>query len=96
MTPIELDQVSLVDLLPAVAELTEVPILLDYYEIEQKKIDLTQLNVSFKRAQTSWSAALKKMVIPKKLSREIWQDENGRVFIWITTNRPGRSGPREE
>ena len=68
--------------------------MIDYYEIEQKKIDLSALMVSFKRAETSWSAALKTMVIPKKLSREIWQDENGRAFVWITTNRPGR--PREE
>ncbi len=92
MTPIELNQVQLTDLLPTVAELTETPVMLDYYEIEQKNIDLSKLTVSFKRAETSWSVALKTMVIPKKLSREIWQDEAGRAFVWITTNRPGRSG----
>ena len=91
MTPIELNQVELTDLLPTVAELTDTPVMLDYYEIEQKNIDLSKLTVSFKRAQTSWSVALKNMVVPKKLSREIWQDEAGRAFVWITTNRPGRA-----
>ncbi len=91
MTPIELNQVELTDLLATVAELTETPVMLDYFEIEQKNIDLSKLTVSFKRAETSWSVALKNVVVPKKLSREIWQDEAGRAFVWITTNRPGRA-----
>lgn len=93
MSPIELDQVPLTDLLSTVAELTETPVMIDYYEIDKAKIDLSKIDVSFKRASTSWSVALKTMVIPKKLSREIWQDEAGRAFVWITTNRPGRAVP---
>ena len=97
MTPIELDQVALDDLLTTVSELTETPILIDYYEIGQKHIDLSKLTVSFKRqSATSWSIALKTVVVPKKLSREVWQDEAGRAFVWITTNRPGRSGTHME
>lgn len=91
MTPIELDQVPLTDLLTTVAELTETPVILDHYEIEKANIEPAKLSVSFKRSSTSWSVALKTMVIPKKLSREIWQDENGRAFVFITTNRPGRA-----
>lgn len=96
MTPIELNQVQLVDLLSTVSELTETPVVIDHYEIEQKKIDLDKITVSFKRADTSWSVALKTMVVAKKLSREIWQDEAGRAFVLITTNRPGRSGATTE
>lgn len=89
MTTIELDQVDLSDVLLAVSELSETPVLVDYAELDKKNVDLTKLKVSFKRGQTSWSVALKQMVIPQKLSRQIWQDEAGRVFVWITTNRPG-------
>lgn len=92
MTQIELDNVALSDLLPTVAELTETPVMLDYYEIEEKNIDFPSLKVSVKRTQTSWGVALKSAVVTKKLSREIWQDEAGRAFVWITTVRPGRSG----
>ncbi|MBS0204410.1 MAG: hypothetical protein JSS49_16010 [Planctomycetes bacterium] len=96
MTPIELNQVQLADLLPTVSELTETPVVIDHYEIDQKKIDLTKTIVSFKRAETSWSVALRTMVVARKLSREIWQDEAGRAFVLITTNRPGRSGATTE
>jgi hypothetical protein len=96
LTTIELDQVDLPDVLTAVTELTGTPILLDYHEIEAKNIDLKSLKVSYKRGQTSWSVALNKMVVPQKLSRDVWQDEAGRAFVWITTNRPGRSAPATE
>ncbi|MFO1045705.1 MAG: hypothetical protein U0941_28315 [Planctomycetaceae bacterium] len=96
MTQIELDNVSLSDLLPTVSELTETPVMLDYYEIEEKNIDFPSLKVSVKRTQTSWSVALKSAVVSRKLSREIWQDEAGRAFVWITTVRPGRSGTSGE
>jgi len=91
LTPIELDDVPLLDVLTTVTELTGTPVLIDHYEIERARIDLSSLSVSVKRASTSWSLVLKNVVVPHKLSREIWQDESGRAFVWITTNRPGRS-----
>ncbi len=97
MTTIELDQVELSDVFLAVSELSEIPVLVDYAELDAKGIDPAKLKVSFKRGRTSWSAALRQMVGPQKLSRQIWQDEAGRAFVWITTNRPGgRSGQAAE
>ncbi|MEK6259340.1 MAG: hypothetical protein AABP62_12055 [Planctomycetota bacterium] len=89
MTTIELDQVELSDVFLAVSELAETPVLVDYAELDAKGIDPAKVKVSFKRGRTSWSVALKQMVIPQKLTRQIWQDEAGRAFVWITTNRPG-------
>ena len=89
MTTIELDQVELSEIILAVSELAETPVLIDYAELDAKGIDPAKLKISFKRGRTSWSVALKQMVVPKKLSRQIWQDESGRAFVWITTNRPG-------
>lgn len=88
ITTIELDDVTLGDVFGAVSELSETPVMIDYAALDAHQIDPTTLKVSFKRAQTSWSLALKQMVVPQKLSREIWQDEAGRTFVWITTNRP--------
>lgn len=90
LTKIEFDDVPLTDLLTTVTELTGTPVMIDYAELDQKRIDLNAINVSLGRMSTSWSVALKNVVVPQKLSREIWQDESGRVFVWITTNRPGR------
>ena len=91
MVPIELSDVELSDVLNAISELAEVPILIDYAELEAKQIDLEKIKVSFPRKMTTWSLALRQLVVPKRLTREVWQDEAGRVFVWITTTRAGRA-----
>jgi hypothetical protein len=91
MVPIELSDVELSDVLIAISELAETPILIDYAELDAKQIDLEKVKVSFPRKMTTWSLALRQMVIPKRLTRELWQDEAGRVFVWITTTRAGRA-----
>ena len=91
MVPIELADVELSDVLTAISELAETPILIDYAELEARQIDLEKIKVSFPRKMTTWSLALRQLVIPKRLTRELWQDEAGRVFVWITTTRAGRA-----
>ena len=91
LVPIELKDVELSDVLNAISELSETPILIDYGELDAKQIDLEKITVSFPRKMTSWSLALRQLVIPKRLTREMWQDEAGRVFVWITTTRAGRA-----
>lgn len=94
MVPIELTDVELSEVISAISELSETPILIDYVELDAKQIDLEKIKVSFPRKMTSWGLALRQLVIPQRLTREFWQDEAGRVFVWITTTRAGRS--REE
>lgn len=91
MVPIELADVELSDAIQAIAELSETPILIDYGELDAKQIKLEEIKVSFPRKMTNWSLALRQLVIPKRLTRELWQDEAGRVFVWITTTRAGRA-----
>ena len=91
MVPIELADVELSDVLTAISELAETPILIDYAELEARPIDLEKIKVSFPRKMTTWSLALRQLVVPKRLTRELWQDEAGRVFVWITTTRAGRA-----
>ena len=91
MAPIELSDVELSDVLIAISELAETPILIDYAELDAKQIDLEKIKVSFPRKMTTWSLALRQLVVPKRLTRELWQDEAGRVFVWITTTRAGRA-----
>jgi len=91
MVPIELSDVELSDVISAISELSETPILIDYVELDAKQIDLEKIKVSFPRKMTSWGLALRQMVVPQRLTREFWQDEAGRVFVWITTTKAGRS-----
>ena len=92
--PIELTDVELSDVITAIEELSETPILIDYGELDARKIDLEKIKVSFPRKMSTWSLVLRDLVIPKRLTRELWQDEQGRTFVWITTTRAGR--PKDE
>ena len=40
---------------------------------------------------TSWSYALRQIVVPHHLTQELWQDEAGRAFVWVTATRAGRA-----
>lgn len=84
MTEIEFDRTRLLDLLPAVGEATGTPLLLDYAELSRRNIDPASLTVQQQYKKTTWSLALRAMLVPQKLNREYWQDEAGRAFVWIT------------
>lgn len=84
MTNVQLDQVPLLDVLEAVDGLAEVPVLIDFAEIDRRHIDLDKLRVSHPLKKTTWSLALRAILVPQKLTREYWQDEAGRAFVWVT------------
>ena len=91
MVPIELVDEELPDVIMAISELSETPILIDYSELQSKQIDLEKIKVSFPRKMTSWSYALRQIVVPHHLTQELWQDEAGRAFVWVTATRAGRA-----
>lgn len=91
MVAVELTDEVLADVINAISKLSETPVLIDYAELDAKKIDLEKIKISFPRKMTNWNIALNKMVVPQRLTQEIWQDEAGHVFVWITTTRAGRT-----
>ena len=91
MVPIELAAVELSDVINAASKLTDIPIIIDYSELESQKLDPARIEVSFPRKTTTWHLALNRIMAPKRLINELWQDEAGRVFVWITSSRVGRS-----
>ncbi len=90
MVPIVLSDVELSDVINGISKASETPILIDYAELDAKKIDLEKIKVSFPRKTTNWSIALSRMIVPQRLTQELWQDEAGRAFVLITTTRAGR------
>ncbi len=72
------------DVLAGVAKATETPIIVDRAEFERRDVDLTKIKVSHPLKKTTWSMALRTMLVPKLVTREYWQDEAGRGFVWIT------------
>jgi hypothetical protein len=84
MTNIDLDQAALPELLSAAAELTSTPMLIDYAELARRQIDPDQVSLRHPLKKTTWSLALRAMLVPVRLNREYWQDESGRAFVWVT------------
>ncbi len=89
MVNVALEKLPADEVLKDVAKATETPIFVDRAEFERRDIDLTKLLVSHPLKKTTWSLALRAMLVPKRINREYWQDEAGRGFVWITaTGKP--------
>src|SRR5262249_14782456 len=97
MAPIELtEEEALGDVINAISQLSDTPILIDYTELESKHIDLDKIKIKFPRKTTNWNIALNRMIVPQRMTQEIWQDEAGHVFVWITSTRAGRSSEKDK
>ncbi|MBI1345398.1 hypothetical protein GC163_03835 [bacterium] len=84
MTNIEFEKAPASEILEIAAGLSETPIFVDFAGLDQQQIDLTKVQVQQPLKKTTWSLALRYLLVPQKLNREYWQDEGGRGFVWIT------------
>lgn len=84
LTPIALQDIELLPVLETVSEVTGIPILIDQAGFRAEAIDLAKVKVSYPSRQATWSAALKSLVFQAKGRAEIWTDEAGHPFIWVT------------
>lgn len=96
MVNVSLDALPASEVIAEVAKATETPIFADRAEFERRDLDLTKLLLSHPLKKTTWSMALRVMLVPKRITREFWQDEAGRGFVWITaTGKPRASAVKD-
>ncbi len=91
---LDVPKAPLLQVLERAAVETDIPILIDYDGLARQGFDLETLEVEFLLKKSNWSLALRTMLVPQKLQREIWQDEAGRGFLWITPLGPARRPSR--
>lgn len=84
MTNIEFESAPLNEVLEIASGLSETPIYIDYAQLAKQQIDINKVLVQQPLKKTTWSLALRYLLVPKKLNREYWQDEAGKGFVWIT------------
>jgi hypothetical protein len=84
LVKIDLKDEPVTDVLDALGEFIGVPLFVDYYGLHTEKIDLSKVKLTHAQKQTTWSSALKRLLFQVKLRREIWNDEAGKPFIWVT------------
>lgn len=92
---IAFDATPLTDVVDAAQELSGVAILYDWHELAKERINPANISVKFPPKKSTWSMALRSCTFQAKMRRDIWQDESGRPFIWLTTLRAPHSADDE-
>jgi hypothetical protein len=90
LLPLRFKESTLAELIDTIESAAEIPILLDNLELGRDKIDPAEIKVDYRPRQASYSVALRTLVAKARLVREIYQDEAGQPFVWVTTARSAR------
>lgn len=91
---IDLEEVSLGDVLELAADKTGIPMLIDEGAFRARDVDLAATKVSHPPKRTTWSLALKALMVPAKAKPELYLDEQGHPFVWVVPLGAKRTGPK--
>lgn len=91
---VELDDEPFLDVLAAVGDLINMPVIVDEYGLKVSGIDLRTKKVSHKKRRTVWSAALKHVCFQVRCKWELRVDEGGHPLLWVMSDIPLKD-PRE-
>ncbi len=81
---VELDDLALSDVFSAAAESIDIPILIDYAGMDEWHIEYDKIRVTYPRKKTTWGLAIQRIAFQSRLRRELYVDEAGKPFVWIT------------
>lgn len=88
------NEVPLADVLAAIANASQTPVILDYEACARHKVDPTTVNVSYPQKQTAWILILRTVTAQARLTREIMLDEAGNAFVHVFPFEPRRAAER--
>jgi hypothetical protein len=89
---VELTDEPLLDVVQAIGDIIELPILIDESHLKAKNIDVRTKKVSHKKKKVILSAALKHVCFLGKCKYEYRMDEAGNPLLWLTPEVP----PKED
>jgi hypothetical protein len=82
---IEIIERPLADVLAAIAERLESPLLLDHAALDRQQIDPETAIVSFPAGRSYYKQILDRVLFQARLKGEVRVDELGQPLVWITT-----------
>ena len=85
---VNIEGVSAQVVIDALAKQLAVPMLIDRNAMARHGIDPNETMVSFPRARTTYSLALRRVLFQARLKFELRVDDAGKPFLWITTIKP--------
>ncbi|WP_339746530.1 hypothetical protein [uncultured Rubinisphaera sp.] len=86
--PVEVDQMSMTQMLQELEKQTEIPVFVDGMALKSMNLDFDKMTVTYPRKRTSWSLCLRTLVSKIQLTQELRVDENDQAFLWITRFQP--------
>ena len=88
------DETPLTEVLATAARSAEITILFDFADLERAATDWQDLKFSYPPRQATWFTVIKDALNKQKLSFDLWQDEAGRPFLYVTSLRSKRTAPK--
>jgi hypothetical protein len=95
-TLVELKDQKLGDVLEAIGQKTETPVLLDYAKIEARGLDVGTISVSVEKRRYAWASLLTRITSPSYLSVRICCDEAHKPFVWVTPLKNAGTPPHRK
>lgn len=86
-----LDDKSVLDVVGMASEAVGLPVLFDYPELDRIDQNWADLPVVYPPRQATWHTVLRDVLNKGKLTFDLWQDEAGRPFIYITSLKSKRA-----
>jgi hypothetical protein len=90
------EDISLEELLSKAAQAAEIPVLFDHADLERQGIDWESLKISYPPRQATWHTVMRDGLNKAKLSYDLWQDEAGQPFLYVTSLKSKRHVPIEK
>jgi hypothetical protein len=85
---VNVENVTVAEVLRAVGKRLEVPILPDHNALARHGIEPERIKVSLPRSRTTYSLVLKKVLFQARLKSELRVDEAGKPLLWVTSIKP--------
>ncbi len=69
--------------------------MVDHAGMDEWHIDYDKIQVTFPRTRTTWGLAIQRIAFQSRLRRELYIDEAGKPFVWLTPIEFKRPKPTE-
>ena len=94
LNQIFLDDKTLLDVLGMASQSAEIPVLFNYAELDHITDDWAGIPILYRPRQATWHTVVRDVLNKGKLTFDLYQDEAGRVFLYVTTIKSKREPPK--
>ncbi len=83
MVPVQFNDVPVQAVLDEIANVTQVPIVVDHFQVEQKGLNLQELTLSYPSRKAAWMTVINSAAARNRMKQQLRVDEQGLPFVHI-------------